>query len=172
MTTTSSETTRSQLGNCAGKYLTFLLNGQSYGISVLKIREIIRHTNITAVAQMPGYVRGVINLRGKIIPVVDLQRKFGMSGAETTERTCIVVVRVGSANQPIQMGLVVDDVEEVLNIAADDIEEPPDFGTQMDAVHILGMAKIKGSVKTLLDIGKIISGESFPSMDAAISHPS
>ncbi|MFZ2642977.1 MAG: chemotaxis protein CheW, partial [Verrucomicrobiia bacterium] len=103
----------------AGKYLTFTLGQESYGIKVLKIREIFRHTTVTAVAQMPPYVKGVINLRGKIIPVVDLRIKFGMALAETTKRTCVVVVQVKSSSSAvISMGILVDDVEEVANIAA------------------------------------------------------
>lgn len=141
----------------AGKYLTFVLGRESYGIAVLHIREIIRVTDITAVPQMPDYVKGVINLRGKIIPVVDLRVKFGLGDAATTERTCIVVVQVNAEGGGKRaMGLVVDDVEEVVNIAAGDIEETPDFGTQLDTDYILGMAKIKGSVKTLLDIDRVV----------------
>jgi purine-binding chemotaxis protein CheW len=144
----------------AGKYLTFILGSESYGIAVLKIREIIRLVNITAVPQMPEYVKGVINLRGKIIPVVDLRLKFGLSKTETTERTCIIVVQVDlHSGVKSQMGLVVDGVEEVTNIAAADIEETPDFGTKLDTDSILGMAKIKGVVKTLLDIDKVVSSE-------------
>jgi purine-binding chemotaxis protein CheW len=144
----------------AGKYLTFCLGRESYGVEVLKIREIIRVVNITAVPQMPAYVKGVINLRGKIIPVVDLRLKFGMAKAETTERTCIIVVQATlHSGQSSQMGLVVDGVEEVTNIAATDIEETPDFGTKLDTDSILGMARIKGAVKTLLDIDKVVSSD-------------
>jgi purine-binding chemotaxis protein CheW len=143
----------------AGKYLTFLLGHESYGIPVLKIREIIRMTDITPVPQMPAYVRGVINLRGKIIPVADLRAKFGLATVEATERTCIVVVQVAAGGTKTLMGLVVDDVEEVANIAATDIEEAPDFGIKLDTAYIVGMAKIKGAVKTLLDIDRIVSTE-------------
>mgnify|MGYP001588655643 FL=1 len=117
----------------AGKYLTFRLGAESYGIAVLKIREIIRLTAITAVPQMPDYVKGVINLRGKIVPVVNLRLKFGLDEAESTERTCIVVVQVELASHTkALMGLVVDGVEEVAHIAAPDIEETPDFGASLD----------------------------------------
>jgi purine-binding chemotaxis protein CheW len=144
----------------AGKYLTFCLGNESYGVEVLKIREIIRLVNITAVPQMPEYVKGVINLRGKIIPVVDLRLKFGLAKAETTERTCIIVVQVDlSSGAKTQMGLVVDGVEEVVNIAAADIEETPDFGTKLDTEYIVGMAKIKGVVKTLLDIDRVVTAD-------------
>jgi purine-binding chemotaxis protein CheW len=160
MTTTTCEAATPRLGNLAGKYLTFLLNRESYGISVLKIREIIRLPDITAVAQMPDFVRGVINLRGKIIPVVDLRLKFGLGAADTTERTCIVVVQVRLTSQAVNsMGLIVDGVEEVTNISAADIEDTPDFGTSLNTEFILGMAKIKDKVKMLLDIDKVVGSE-------------
>jgi len=144
----------------AGKYLTFTLNRESYGIEVLKVREIIRLINITAVPQMPNYVRGVINLRGKIIPVMDLRLKFGFVEAASTEQTCIIVVQVKLPDgKSTQMGLVVDGVEEVTNVAEADIEETPDFGGQIATGYIVGMAKIKGAVKTLLDIDGVIGAE-------------
>lgn len=140
----------------AGKYLTFTLQNESYGIAVLKIREIIRLTKITAVPQMPAHICGVINLRGKIIPVMDLRLRLGFDRAEPTLQTCIMVVQIkqpdGRANQ---MGLVVDEVEEVVNIAASDLEPTPDFGTEISTECILGMAKIKDAVKTLLDIDRV-----------------
>lgn len=142
----------------AGKYLTFALNGEFYGIDVLKVREIIRLTEITAVPQMPAYVRGVINLRGKIIPVMDLRLRFGFPESASTDQTCIVVVQVRLPDgKATQMGLIVDGVEEVVNIAAGEIEETPDFGAQLSTDYIIGMAKIKGAVKTLLDIDAVIS---------------
>jgi purine-binding chemotaxis protein CheW len=146
------------VSSLAGKYLSFILGRESYGIAVLKIREIIRLVEITAVPQMPAYIKGVINLRGKIIPVVDLRVRFGLDAATMTERSCIVVVqvKVGSGNT-IQMGLVVDGVEEVLNIAKADIEATPDFGAAVDTEYLLGMAKVKGKVIALLDIDKALS---------------
>ena len=144
----------------AGKYLTFILGGESYAIPVLKVREIIRLTNITTVPQMPAYIRGVINLRGKIIPVMDLRLRFGFAAAANVEQNCIVVVQVRNpAGQATAMGLVVDAVEEVAQLATADIEETPDFGAQVDTEYILGMAKIKGVVKALLDIDKVIGGD-------------
>jgi purine-binding chemotaxis protein CheW len=144
----------------AGKYLTFTLHEESYGIDVLKIREITKLTNITVVPQMPAYICGVINLRGKIIPVIDLRQRFGFERIENTTQTCIVVVLVKlRGGKQTQMGLLVDGVEEVVNIAAGDIEETPDFGSSLSTDLILGMAKIKGVVKTLLDIDRVISGE-------------
>jgi purine-binding chemotaxis protein CheW len=144
----------------SGKYLTFTLDCESYGIDVLKIREIIRVTNITTVPQMPAYIRGVINLRGKIIPVMDLRLRFGFEGAKSTEQTCIVVVQVKLPDgKATQMGLVVDGVEEVVNIAAADIEETPDFGAKVATDYLVGMAKIKGAVKALLDIDRVLAGD-------------
>jgi purine-binding chemotaxis protein CheW len=152
----------------AGKYLTFVLGRESYGIAVLKIREIIRLLEITPVPRMPDYVKGVINLRGKVIPVVDLRVRFGLSHTDNTERTCIVVVQVNlpSGAKPL-MGLVVDAVEEVLNLVDKDIEETPDFGASLDTEYILGMAKIKGSVKTLLDIDRVVAAETIQRANVA-----
>jgi len=144
----------------AGKYLTFTLQHESYGIDVLQVREIIRLTDITAVPQMPKYIRGVINLRGKIIPVLDLRMRFGFPDTGHTDQTCIVVVQVQLPDgKSTAMGLVVDGVEEVLNIAESEVEETPDFGAQLDTDYILGMAKIKGAVKALLDIDKVIAAD-------------
>ena len=158
MNTTVTEKT--SIATLAGKYLTFSLGNETYGISVLKVREIIRHTHTTVVPQMPDYIKGVINLRGKIIPVIDLRLKFSMAIGDTTEHSCIVVVQVTRIDKTkLTMGIVVDAVEEVANIAVGDIEETPDFGVQMDTAYILGMAKIKGVVKTLLDIDKVVTGE-------------
>ena len=142
----------------AGKYLTFRLGNESYGIAVLKIREIMRLTSITAVPQLPDYIKGVINLRGKVIPVLDLRGKFGLAHAEPNDQNCIVVVQVefASGNSPL-MGLIVDAVEEVVFIAAQDIEQTPDFGAGLDTQYILGIAKVKNVVKALLDIDRVVA---------------
>jgi purine-binding chemotaxis protein CheW len=139
-----------------GKYLTVVLENEAYGIAVLKVREIIRMQKITPVPQMPEFVKGVINLRGRVIPVVDLRVKFGLQ-ASFAERTCIVVVQVALTASVVQMGLIVDSVEEVVNLTPAEIEPTPDFGTRIDTSYILGMAKIKGVVKTLLDIDRVVS---------------
>ncbi len=153
----------------AGKYLTFVLGRESYGVEVLKIREIIRMQNITPVPQMPDYVRGVLNLRGKVIPVVDLRLKFKLSSVETTERTCIIVVQVVAPNGvQIQMGLIVDAVEEVVNIVSTDIEDTPEFGTKLSTDYILGMAKIKGIVKSLLDIDRVVAADTIEMIRSAV----
>jgi purine-binding chemotaxis protein CheW len=143
-----------------GKYLTFRLGHESYGLPVLKVREIIRLPDITSVPRMPNYVMGVINLRGKVVPVVDLRVKFLLSKAELTERTCVVVTQVElHSKDKALMGLIVDAVEEVLSVPENEIEPPPDFGSKLSVDYLVGMAKIRGSVKTLLDIDKIMAGE-------------
>lgn len=154
------ETNPSGSSFTGGKFLTFTLADEFYGVEVLKIREIIRMQKITPVPQMPTHVKGVINLRGKVIPVVDLRVKFNLIAAEATERTCIIVVDVDSG-QGINslLGLVVDAVEEVLNITESEVEPSPDFGTHLSTECCLGIAKIKDSVKTLLDIEKVVSSE-------------
>lgn len=142
----------------SGKYLTFVLGHESYGVGVLKVREIIRMLNITPVPKMPDYLKGVINLRGKVIPVVDLRMRFKLATIETTERTCIIVMQISHEGAShTQVGLIVDAVEEVVNIPTADIEETPDFGSKLKTDYITGMAQVKGAVKTLLDIDKVIS---------------
>ncbi|MCR6654565.1 MAG: chemotaxis protein CheW [Opitutus sp.] len=153
----------------AGKYLTVVLDNEAYGIAVLKVREIIRMQKITPVPQMPGYVKGVINLRGRVIPVVDLRVKFGLK-AEFAERTCIVVVQVKlPTEQIVQMGLIVDSVEEVVSLNGEEIEATPEFGAKVDTTYLLGMAKVKGQVKTLLDIDRVVAPEAVQEMVRATS---
>ena len=142
-----------------GKYLTFSLAGEEYGIGILKVKEIIGMMPITTVPRTPGFLKGVINLRGKVIPVVDLRLKFGMKEMSYTERTCIIVAEMQGGSGNIQMGIVVDSVSEVLNIKGMDVEETPAFGAKLDTDYILGMAKMNGGVKILLDIDKVLSAE-------------
>ena len=148
-----------------GKYLTFALADEEYGISILKVKEIIGMMPITTVPQTPEFVKGVINLRGKVIPVMDLRLKFGMDKIEYTERTCIIVVEIGGQAGIVLIGTVVDSVSEVLNIKGDDIEDTPTFGTNLNTDYILGMAKMEGGVKILLDIGKVLSEEEVVALD-------
>ena len=145
--------------NREGKYLTFTLAEEEYGIGILKIKEIIGMMPITSVPQTPDFVKGVINLRGKVIPVVDLRRRFGMEAIDYTERTCIIVVEIQGQTGMVMIGIVVDSVSEVLNIKGEDIEETPTFGTRLNTDYILGMAKIEGGVKILLDIDRVLSDE-------------
>jgi len=151
----------------AGKYLTVGLDHEAYGIAVLKVREIIRMQKITPVPQMPSFVKGVINLRGRVIPVIDLRLKFGLE-AVMAERTCIVVVQVKlQTAQTVQMGVIVDSVEEVTNLNDSEIEPTPDFGTRLSTEYILGMAKVKGQVKTLLDIDRVVAPETMETIAQA-----
>ncbi len=140
-----------------GKYLTFTLNNEEYGIGILKIKEIIGMMAITTVPQTPDFVKGVINLRGKVIPVMDLRLRFNMEAMEYTERTCIIVVEIEAGTGTIQIGIVVDSVSEVLNIKEEDTEDTPTFGTKLNTEYILGMAKMEGGVKILLDIDKVLN---------------
>ncbi len=142
----------------AGKYLTFMTGGEEYGLPVLKVREIIKMMNITVVPQVPVSVRGVINLRGKIIPVTDLRLKFGFPPQEATDQTCIIVVEVAAGAGTTMMGLLVDGVSEVLNIQAQDIEETPTFGDEVRTDYMRSVAKVKGTVKILLDIDRVMTG--------------
>ncbi len=140
-----------------GKYLTFTLAGEEYGIGILKVREIIGMMPITPVPLAPEFLKGVINLRGKVIPVVDLRRKFGMEEAQVTERTCIIVVEINGTGSQVPMGIVVDAVSEVLNVKASDIEQTPNLGGNLRADYILGIGKMDGGIKILLDIDRVLN---------------
>lgn len=142
-----------------GKYLSFFLDGEEYGIGILKIKEIIGMMPITPIPQTPEFVKGVINLRGKVIPVIDLRLRFGMSEIDYTDRTCIIVVEFSTAAGRLHTGIVVDSVSEVLNIKGSDIEDTPTFGAKLSTDFILGMAKIGGGVKILLDIDRVLTKE-------------
>jgi purine-binding chemotaxis protein CheW len=144
-------------GDSGGKYLVFHLGREEFGIRVMKVREIMGIQDITAVPQTAAHVKGVINLRGKVIPVVDLRLKFGLPEQEYTLRTCIIVVQVRGGAVPLLMGIVVDGVAEVLNLAAADIEDTPDFGDGTATPYLLGMAKVKGTVKILLEIDQVLT---------------
>jgi purine-binding chemotaxis protein CheW len=146
--------------NKAGKYLTFSLGQEQFGLEILKVREIIGLMEITEVPRTPHDIRGVINLRGQVIPVLDIRSRFGMMSSESTDQTCIIVVEVRRNGQTISTGILVDQVQEVQDIAAAAIEEPPDFGSGVDSGYILGMAKIGSSIKILLDIDKVLCGVS------------
>jgi len=150
-----------------GKYLTFTLADEEYGIGILKIKEIIGMMPVTTVPQTPDFVKGVINLRGKVIPVMDLRLRFGMESIDYTERTCIIVVEIEGSNGTIQIGIVVDSVSEVLNIKGEDIEDTPTFGTKLNTEYILGMAKMEGGVKILLDIDRVLSEGDIADLESA-----
>jgi purine-binding chemotaxis protein CheW len=161
MTDTGAETTSASVATTAGiagKYMTFKLANEEYGLGILKVREIIGLMDITRVPRTKEFIRGVINLRGKVIPVVDLRLKFGMERIEATDQTVIIVVQYHSEGQDYTMGILVDEVLEVLSISADQIEPPPDFGSgSLDTDFILGIGKAEKRVIFLLDIGKVLS---------------
>lgn len=139
----------------AGKYLTFILGDEEYGLDITKVKEIMGAMEITHLPRIPPFIKGVINLRGKIIPIIDLRLKFRMPEVDHTRETCFIVVEVGQA----MMGIVVDTVREVLDIPEGDIEPAPVFGSRINADFILGMGKVQGKVKILLDIEKVLIGE-------------
>ena len=140
-----------------GKYLTFALGKEEYGLEILKVREIIGFMDITAVPRTPAHVKGVINLRGQVIAVMDLRAKFGMESAQRTEQTCIIVVEIRQGDRKLNTGIIVDRVSEVLNIAGENIEDVPSFGAAVDSEFILGMGKIGQKVLTMLDIDQVLS---------------
>ena len=146
-----------------GKYLSFHLGQEEYAIQVLKVREIMGIQHITGVPHMPRDVKGVINLRGRVIPVIDLRLKFGLEEKEYGQRTCIIVVQL-QKESTVQMGIIVDEVSEVMNLAAGDIQNTPDFGSETAPPYLLGMANIKGRVKILLDIDEILTGADMGSL--------
>jgi len=147
----------------AGKYLTFFLASEEYGIPILKVQQIIGVTSITVVPRTPHYVLGVINLRGKIIPVIDIRRKLDMDPVEPSEANCIIVVKSNN----IEMGMYVDRVSEVLSVTPEDIEDTPFFGGQVSTEYLVGIAKTQGRVRLLLDIDKALSTSELMQLSAA-----
>ena len=138
-----------------GKFLTFVLGDETYGIEILKAREIISLMDITTVPQTPDYMKGVINLRGKVIPVIDLRMKFSMQEEEHTQETCVIVVEVNGTS----IGLIVDSVSEASDINGADIEDSPSFGQGIDTSFIMGLGKVKEKIIVLLDINEVLSTE-------------
>lgn len=155
----------------AGKYLTFMLGTEEYGVHIRKVQEIIRMQSITAVPKTPEYIRGVINLRGMIVPVIDLRTKFSMPQEKDTDKTCIVVVQVQNRTVMTTTGIVIDDVKEVLNITADCIEAVPSFGTDVAATFLKGVARVDGKIKMLLDIEIIVSVEEIDTLSSMSEQP-
>jgi purine-binding chemotaxis protein CheW len=141
-----------------------MLGREEYGIEILKVHQIIQMQEVTRVPKTPEYVRGVINLRGRVIPVIDLRLKFGMQSQEDTEKTCIIVAQIDMEGHSITMGTIIDEVREVLEITAEDIEETPSFGDSVDTQFIMGMAKLGERVKMLLDMDKVLSAHELHSL--------
>ena len=157
--TTTETLTTSAAHQRGGKYLTFALGKEEYGLEILKVREIIGYMDITAVPRTPSYVKGVINLRGQVICVVDLRAKFEMELAERTDQTCIIVVEIRNGGRKLSTGIIVDKVSEVLTIPGENIEDPPTFGNVVSSDFILGMGKIGEAVKILLDIDQVLDSD-------------
>jgi len=154
------------LKSLAGKYLTFKLANETYGIEILKVQEIIGLMSITSIPRTPNFVRGVINLRGKVIPVIELRKKFDMETVEDTDHTCIIVVQVVGANGPITMGVIVDEVSEVVDISENQIEPAPSFGASIDTAFIMAMGKLGEAVVILLDIDKVLTANEIQSLSS------
>ncbi|MGD0917908.1 MAG: chemotaxis protein CheW [Thermodesulfobacteriota bacterium] len=150
-----------------GKFLTFLMAKEKYGLEILKVHEIIEMMDVTSVPTTPAFVRGVINLRGHVIPVVDLRLKFRMKAKEDTQRTCIIVVHLARDAQEMTMGVIVDEVSDVLDIDPDQIEPPPSFGANVRIDFILGMGKVDQKIVTILDIDRVLSCEEIAVLDKA-----
>lgn len=150
----------------AGKYLTFNMGREVYGIEILKVQEIIGMMTVTRVPKTPGFVRGVVNLRGKVIPVIDLRLKFELDSRQDTERTCIIVVQVVLGAATVVMGLIVDEVSEVLNVLAEQIEASPSFGGAVETDFILGMGKVGQKVVMLLDVDKVLASDELAGIQA------
>src|SRR3954454_11401881 len=155
-------------GQRAGKYLSFHLGDEEYAIQVLKVREIVKMQHITGVPETPAEMKGVMNLRGKVIPVVDLRLRFGLPEREYGQRTCIIVVELGRAAAG-PMGIIVDEVSEVLSLQESDIQDTPDFGIGVETPYLLGMAKVRDRVKILLDIDEALATPDLSALAAVAS---
>lgn len=148
------------------QYLTFLLGGEMFAIGILNIKEIIEYGQLTTVPMMPGFIRGVINLRGRVVPVVDLMSRFGRDSTETTKRTCIVIIEVATDGERQDVGVVVDSVSEVLEIPVSEIEPPPSFGAKIRADFISGMGKVNGKFVIILNVNRVLSVEEMATLAA------
>ena len=142
-----------------GKYLTFVLAEEEYAFPVGHVREITRITDVTVVPRMPAHVSGVINLRGKVVPVMDLRVRFNLTAAPPTDETCIIVTETSVGDTRVVFGAIVDRVSEVLTIGTDEIEERPDFGERLDTKYMLGIAKVKGKIKILLNLDEMLADD-------------
>ncbi len=165
----SGESSQQGLKNAGGKYLTFVLGNEVYGLEILKVQEIIGIMNVTRVPRTPAYIRGVINLRGKVIPVIDLRLKFDMESMSDTERTCIIVVQLRQDGQLMTVGIIVDEVSEVLPLTSEQITPPPSFGSGVDTDFILGMGRVGEKVLTLLDIDRALSSSDIKAAEGAVA---
>jgi purine-binding chemotaxis protein CheW len=165
--TTAADAVQTPGHSLGGKYLTFRLDQVEFGLGILKVREINKIIDITAVPKMPPYMKGVINLRGRVVPVIDLRVKFGLPEAPYTDQTCIIIVNVGH-----QIGIVVDTVSEVLEIAGEHIDPPPTLSAAVDTTFILGMGKVGEAVKILLDVDRILNTDELGDVSAVLEQTS
>jgi purine-binding chemotaxis protein CheW len=166
MTTENSTAVANGLEAHAGLYLAFKLANEMYGVEILVVQEIIQMVPVTKVPRMPEFVRGVINLRGKVIPVVDLRTNFGMASHEDTTETCIIVVEIASKGRMLTTGVVVDQVAEVTDVGVDQLEPPPAFGAAVDTTFLRGVAKVDDKVIMLLDIQRILGADEMAQMES------
>ena len=161
-------------GNTGGgdthQYLTFTLGGEMFAVGILNVKEIIEYGHLTEIPMMPSFIRGVINLRGAVVPVVDLSARFGHPASEVQRRTCIVIVEVKQEDVSQDIGIMVDAVSEVLEIGAKDIEPPPSFGAKIRADFIAGMGKVNGKFVIILEIMRVLSIDEM-AMLAGVGHP-
>ena len=141
------------------QYLTFSLGGEMFAVGILNVKEIIEYGNLTEIPMMPAFIRGVINLRGSVVPVIDLSARFGGKSTELSRRTCIVIVEVADEETRHDIGIMVDAVSEVLDIPGSEIEPPPTFGARIRADFIFGMGKVNGKFVIILNINKVLSVE-------------
>ena len=150
-----------------GQYLTFLIGGEMFAISILGIKEIIEYGSLTTVPMMPDFIRGVINLRGAVVPVVDLSARFGRAASEVTRRSCIVILEVEADGEKYDVGVVVDAVSEVLEIPATEIEPAPSFGAKIRADFISGIGKVNGKFVIILNADRVLSVDEMATLSGA-----
>lgn len=150
----------------AGQYLTFVLSGEEYCVELFKVQQIIQLESITKVPLSPAFILGVINLRGKVVPVVDLRIKFEMEVQERTEKTCMVVLQLSASGAPFTVAFLIDEVKEVTKISEEAIDAVPEFGASFDVSYLMGVAQINDSVRMLLDIDKLFSLEELNRIDS------
>ncbi len=155
----ASPVTTAAVDNAPQQYLTFTLGGEMFAVAILNVKEIIEYGSVTEIPMMPGFIRGVINLRGAVVPVVDLSCRFGGKSTQVARRTCIVIIELEQGDQKHDLGIMVDAVSEVLEIASAEIEPPPSFGAKIRTDFISGMGKVNGSFVIILDVGRVLSVE-------------
>ncbi len=168
MATALTETQGTTVWRRPGKYLVFRLGGEDYGFPVLKVQEIIQWMEVTRVPRMPDFVRGVINLRGKIVPVIDLHARFGLPPASVTARTCVIVLQVQRETGLLVTGVVVDEVTEVAEMPAENIQPPPEFGARVSTAFIAGVGRAGGQVILLLNVEKILDHREWTSVEKVL----